>query len=134
MSDSPAAAPFHLVLLVHDDPGVTEALSITLESMGASPVQVARAADARAVVQAAPALSAVICRCHLDADEEPPLLAWVGEQRPDVALILLCSTPGHVHEHLPAWCQILGPPFDGTDVKRALIEARLLAFEGWKTD
>jgi len=23
---------------------------------------------------------------------------------------------------------------DGTDVKRALIEARLSAFEGWKTD
>lgn len=134
MSDLTAAAPFHLVLLVHDDPGVTEALSITLENMGATSVQVARAADARAVVQAASALSAVICRCHLDADEDPPLLAWVGEHRPDVALILLCSTPGHVHEHLPAWCQILGPPFDGTDIKRALIEARLSAFEGWKTD
>jgi hypothetical protein len=92
-------------------------------------MQVNRTSDARLVVQGAPGLTAVMSRCSLDMADEQPLLGWMAEQRPGVALIALCSTPGHAHDQLPAWCQFLSPPFDGRDLKRALIEARLAAFE-----
>jgi DNA-binding NtrC family response regulator len=118
-----------VVLIVHDDVSVAEALAIALESIGATPVQVHRTSDARLVVQGAPALAAVMSRCSLDLANDPPLLSWVANERPEIALIALCSTPGHAHDHLPAWCQMLRPPFDGLDLKRALAEARLAAFE-----
>jgi hypothetical protein len=108
---------------------VAEALAIALETIGATAVQVARTSDARMVTQGAPGLAAVMSRCSLDLAPDQPLLSWVAEQKPGVALIALCSTPGHNHDHLPAWCLLLIPPFDGLDVKRALAEARLTAFE-----
>lgn len=124
---TPTTAP--LVLIVHDDVAVAEAVAIALEATGASAVQVNRTSDARLVIQGAPGLTVVMSRCSLDLANEQPLLAWVGENRPEVALIALCSTPGHSHDQLPAWCQLLSPPFDGLDLKRALAEARLAAFE-----
>ncbi|PTR34443.1 hypothetical protein C8J98_102631 [Luteibacter sp. OK325] len=123
---TPSTTP--LVLIVHDDVAVAEAVAIALEATGASAVQVNRTSDARLVIQGAPGLTAVMARCSLDLPNEQPLLAWVGENRPEVALVALCSTPGHSHEQLPAWCQLLSPPFDGVDLKRALVEARLTVF------
>jgi DNA-binding NtrC family response regulator len=119
-----------LVLVVHDDAGVAEALAIALESIGATAVQLTRAHDARMVIQGAPSLTTVMSRCVLDLDGDRPLLGWAGEHRPDVALIALCSTVGHDHADLPAWCQVLSAPFDSQDLKRTLAEARLAAFEG----
>jgi len=118
-----------LVLIVHDDVGVSEALAIALEGIGAAPIQVNRTGDARMVIQGAPVLIAVISECPLELTQDQPLLSWVAEQRPGVALIALCSTPGHAHGHLPTRCQLLSSPFNGLDLKRALVEARLTAFE-----
>jgi len=129
MADPCPTASSPVVLIVHDDVAVAEALAIALESIGATSVQVNRTSDARLVIQGAPGLSAVISRCSLDVAHDQPLLNWVAEHRPGVALIALCSTPGHHHDHLPTWCQLLSPPFDGRDLKRALAEARLTAFE-----
>lgn len=117
-----------LVLIVHDDVGVAEALAIALEGIGATAIQVNRTCDARLVILGAPNLAAVMSRCILDLDGDRPLLAWVGEQRPDVALIALCSTLDHARDELPTWCQVLSPPFDGQDLKRTLADARLAAF------
>jgi hypothetical protein len=130
MSD-PTSSP--LVLNVHDDVGVAEALSIAFEGIGATAIQVNRTSDARMVIQGAPSLAAVMSRCVLDLDGDRPLLAWVGEHRPDVALIALCSTLDHAHDELPTWCQMLSPPFDGQDLRRTLADARLAAFEGLRS-
>lgn len=118
-----------VVLIVHDDLGISEALAIALEAIGAAVLQVNRTMDARMVIQGASGLTAVMSRCSLDLRNDQPLLSWVAEHRPEVALVALCSTPGHSHEHLPTRCQLLSPPFDGLDLKRALVEARLMAFE-----
>jgi hypothetical protein len=126
-ASTPAASP--LVLIVHDDVGVAEALAIALEGIGATAIQVNRTGDARMVIQGAPGLTGVMSRCSLDLAQDQPLLSWVAEHRPRVALIALCSTPGHTHDHLPNWCQLLSPPFNGLDLKRALVEARLTVFE-----
>lgn len=129
MADPSTTASSPLVLIVHDDVGVPEALAIAMEGIGAAPIQVNRTGDARMVIQGAPGLTAVISRCSLDLAQDQPLLSWVAEQRPGVGLIALCSTPGHAHGHLPTRCQVLSPPFNGLDMKRALAEARLAAFE-----
>jgi DNA-binding NtrC family response regulator len=129
MADPSSTASSPLVLLVHDDAGVSEALAIALEGIGATAIQVNRTGDARMVIQGAPGLTAVMSRCSMDLAQDQPLLSWVAEHRPGVALIAICSTPGHTHDHLPNWCQLLSPPFNGLDLKRALVEARLTVFE-----
>lgn len=129
MPETPSLSGAQLVLIVHDDVGVSEALALALEAIGAVPVQVNRTSDARMVIRGAPGLTAVVSRCVLDLDGEETLLVWVGRQRPAVALIGVCSDPGHAHDDFPGWCQFFGAPFDGQDLKRALIEARLSAFE-----
>ena len=98
-----------VVLIVHDDLGVSEALAIALEAIGATTLQVNRTMDARMVIQGASGLTAVMSRCSLDLPTDQPLLSWVAEHRPGVALVALCSTPGHSHEHLLTRCQLLSP-------------------------
>jgi len=99
MPDPIPPSSAQLVLIVHDDLGVSEALAIALEVVGAAVLQVNRTMDARLVIQGASGLTAVMSRCSLDLPNDQPLLSWVAEHRPEVALVALCSTPGHIHNH-----------------------------------
>lgn len=123
------AHPTRTVLIVHNDAAIAEALALALEHLNCVPLQVHRVGDARLVIQGAPALMAVITPCPLDQPDEAPLMAWVAEDRPDLAVLVLCSSADHSHHDLPAQCYRLATPFDSGDLQRALAEARLTAFE-----
>lgn len=124
-----AARTPQLVLIVHDDAHVAEALAIALDLIGATAIQVNQTIEALMVIRGAPALTAVLSRCSPELVRNQTLLSWVAEHRPGLALIAVCSAPEHAHGHLPSGCQLLSPPFTALDLRRALLEARLTAYE-----
>ncbi|WP_250623219.1 hypothetical protein [Pinirhizobacter soli] len=116
------------LLIVEPDSRVAEGASLALEGEGYRVVTVQRSGQARMLFNAMPQLAVLVTHCdHLDDDGEGGFLHWAVAQRPDLAVVALCTHDNGEME-LPDSCIRLAKPFDRDQLLQAVAEARLCAF------
>jgi DNA-binding NtrC family response regulator len=116
------------LLIVEPDSRVAEGACLALEGEGYRVVAVQRSGQARMLFNAMPQLAVLVAHCdHLDDDGEGGFLLWAVEQRPELAVVALCT-----HEagaaRLPDSCIRLSKPFDRDQLLQAVAESRVCAF------
>lgn len=116
------------LLIVEPDSRVAEGASLALEGEGYRVVTVQRGGQARLLFNAMPQLAVLVTHCdHLDEDYEDGFVHWAVAQRPDLAIVALC-THDNGQMQLPDSCIRLAKPFDRDQLLQAVAEARLCAF------
>lgn len=116
------------LLIVEPDSRVAEGASLALEGEGYRVVTVQRSGQARLLFNAMPQLAVLVTHCdHLDDDGDDSFLQWAVAQRPDLAIVALCTHDNGEME-LPDSCIRLAKPFDRDQLLQAVAESRLCAF------